>query len=69
MRFGRRGPLFIGLLLSVVGTVIIAFVPHQLYPGLFLCLGLIQIGLTITSSSPLIPDYIKETSMSAAIAI
>lgn len=68
MRFGRRTPLFIGLLLSVTGTLILPYLPHKLYPGLFLCLVLIQIGLTISSSSPLIPDYIKESSMSAAIA-
>ena len=69
MRFGRRIPLFLSHLLSVIGTVMVAYLPHKLYPGLFLCLVLIQIGLTISSSSPLIPDYIMETSMSAAVAV
>lgn len=69
MRFGRKLPLFLSLLLSVIGTILVPFLPKKLYPDLFLCFVLIQIGLTVTSSSPLISDYIMESSMSSAVAV
>lgn len=69
VKFGRRVPIFLGFFVGLIGAVIVPFIASEIYPGVFLCLVLIQIGTTLTSNTPLIADYVKQRSMGNAIAV
>lgn len=68
-KFGKRRPIFVGFILSVLALGFAPFLSNKVMPGLYICLVIIQLGSTITSSAPLIVDCVKEDSLSAAIAI
>jgi MFS family permease len=55
-KFGRRKPIFTGYLIGVLGASIVPFVAKTIIPGVYFCLVLIQVGATITLSSPLLVD-------------
>jgi MFS family permease len=69
IKFGRRKPIFFGFLIGILGCLLVPFIAKEIYPGVYVCLILIQIGTTITSNTPLIADYVKERSMGSAIAV
>jgi MFS family permease len=68
VKFGRRGPIFLAYLLGVFGCLLMPVV-HKIYPGLYWCLVMIQIGAAITQNTPLVADYVTDESMSKAVAL
>lgn len=47
VRFGRRLPIFCGYLVSLSGAVIMSCLARTVWPGVYLCLVMIQLGAAI----------------------
>jgi MFS family permease len=69
VRFGRRRPIILAYFFGVTGIIILPFIAQTIFPGVYMCLILIQIGAAVTQNTPLMADYIKERSMGSAIAL
>lgn len=68
-KFGRQFPLLVGFLVCCVSAGLAPYIASEIMPGVYCCLVLIQIGTTLTSSAPLINDFIKPQSIGTAVVV